>query len=50
MESFAIIVNGFWTFTIVARLSILDVYGGLGYTSGKLEKLSIVEKWNFQNI
>ena len=33
MESFATIVNGFQPLTIVAKLSILDVYGGLGYAS-----------------
>ena len=33
MESFATIVNGFQPLTIVAKLSILDVYGGPGYAS-----------------
>ena len=31
MESFAAIVNGFQPLTIVAKLFILDVYGGLRY-------------------
>ena len=33
MESFATIVNGFEPLTFVAKLSILDVCEGPGYTS-----------------